>query len=94
MSLSFEWDEGKASGNLAKHGVPFSEASTAFADSLSRTIPDPLHSHDEGRLIIVGESSTGRTLVIMHTHRGEVIRIISARTATHRERKDYERGTE
>ena len=94
MSLSFEWDEGKASGNLAKHGVSFSEASTAFADPLSRTIPDPLHSHDEGRLIIVGESSAGRTLVIVHTLRGEVIRIISARKATPRERKDYERGAE
>jgi uncharacterized DUF497 family protein len=44
MSLSFEWDEEKASGNLAKHGVSFSEASTVFADLLSRTIPDPLHA--------------------------------------------------
>jgi len=94
MSLSFEWDEGKASGNLAKHGVSFSEASTVFADSLSRTIPDPLHSHDEGRFIIVGESSEGHTLVVAHTHRGEVIRIISARKAAPRERRDYERGTE
>jgi uncharacterized DUF497 family protein len=94
MSLSFEWDEGKASANLAKHGVSFSEASTVFADSLSRTIPDPLHSHDEERFIIVGESAAGRTLVVVHSHRGEDIRIISARKATPRERKDYERGTE
>jgi hypothetical protein len=79
MSLSFEWDEGKDSGNLAKHGVSFSEASTVFADPLSRTIPDPLHSDDDGRLIIIGESSAGHTLVVVHTHRGEVIRIISAR---------------
>jgi hypothetical protein len=94
MSLSFEWDEGKASGNLAKHGVSFSEASTVFADPLSRTIPDPLHSHDEGRFIIVGESSAGHTLVVVHTHRGGAIRIISARKAISRERKEYERGTE
>jgi hypothetical protein len=94
MSLSFEWDEGKASANLAKHGVSFSEASTVFADPLSRTIPDPLHSDDEGRFIIVGESAAGRALVVVHTHRGESVRIISARKATPRERKDYERGTE
>ena len=94
MSLSFEWDEGKASGNLAKHGVSFLEASTVFADPLSRTIPDPLHSQDEGRFIIVGESAAGRTLVVVHIHRGEAVRIISARKATPRERKDYERGTE
>ena len=94
MRLSFEWDEGKASGNLTKHGVAFTEASTVFADPLSRTIPDPLHSHDEGRFIILGESAAGRTLVVVHTHRGEVIRIISARKATPRERKDYEQGAE
>jgi uncharacterized protein len=91
MSLSFEWNAEKASGNLAKHGVSFSEASTVFADPLSRAIPDPLHSDDEGRFIIVGESSAGRTLVVVHTHRGEAIRIISARRATPLERKDYER---
>ena len=94
MSLSFEWDEGKASGNLAKHDVSFSEASTVFADPLSRTIPDPLHSDDEERFIIVGESSAGHTLVVVHAHRGEAVRIISARKATPRERRDYERGTE
>jgi uncharacterized DUF497 family protein len=94
MSLSFEWDEDKSSGNLAKHGVSFSEALTVFADPLSRTIPDPLHSHDEGRFIIVGESSAGHILVVVHTHRGEAVRIISARKATPRERKDYERGIE
>ena len=94
MSLSFEWDKDKASGKLAKHGVSFSEASTVFADPLSRTIPDPLHSHDEGRFIIVGESSAGHTLVVVHTPRGEAVRIISARKATPRERRDYERGIE
>jgi uncharacterized DUF497 family protein len=94
MSLSFEWDEGKASGNLAKDGVSFLEAPTVLADPLSRTISGPLHSHDAGRFAIVGESAAGRILVVAHTHRGEAIRIISARKATARERKDYERGTE
>ncbi len=79
MSLSFEWDKEKASGNLAKHGVSFSEASTVFADPLSRTIPDPSHSDDEGRFIIVGESSAGRTLVVVHTHREAAIRIQRAK---------------
>jgi uncharacterized protein len=94
MGLSFEWDEAKASENLKKHGVAFSEASTVFADPLSRTIPDPLHSDEEGRFVILGESASGRTLVVAHTHREESIRIISARKATSGERKDYERGRE
>ena len=94
MGMTFEWDEGKASENLAKHGVSFAEASTVFADPLSRTIPDPLHSDEEDRFVIMGETASGRTLVVVHTHRGENIRIISARKATSRERKDYERGNE
>jgi len=44
MSFTFEWDEEKATENLTKHGVSFSEASTVFGDPLSRTIADPLHS--------------------------------------------------
>ena len=94
MSLTFEWDEEKASDNLTKHGVSFAEASTVFADPLSRTIPDPLHSEEEERFVILGESAAGHTLVVVHTHWEENIRIISARKATPRERKDYERGVE
>ena len=77
-----------------KHGVSFSEASTVFADPLSRTIPDPLHSEEEDRFVVLGQSGLQHTLVVVHTYRGEVIRIISARIATSRERRDYERGKE
>ncbi len=94
MSLTFEWDEGKASENLTKHGVSFAEASAVFADPLSRTIPDPLHSDEEDKFVILGESASGQTLVVVHTYREDNIRIISARKATSRERKDYERGVE
>jgi uncharacterized DUF497 family protein len=94
MSFTFEWDDGKASENLKKHGVSFSEASTVFADQLARTISDPLHSDEEGRFVILGQSGLQRSLVVVHTHRGDIIRIISARRATPRERKDYERGKE
>jgi uncharacterized DUF497 family protein len=78
----------------AKHGISFSEASIVFADLLSRTIPDPLYPHDEGRFIIVGESAAGRTFVVVHTHRGEAVRIISARKTTPHERRDYEQERE
>ena len=57
MNLTFEWDEAKASGNLRKHGVSFAEASTLFADPLSRTIPDPLHSDEEYRFVVLGRIS-------------------------------------
>ena len=94
MSLTFEWDERKASDNLKKHSVSFSGASTVFADPLSRTIDDPLHSVEEERFVVLGESSLQHLLVVVHSYVGNTIRIISARSATARERKDYERGKE
>ncbi|MDL1981227.1 MAG: BrnT family toxin [Deltaproteobacteria bacterium] len=75
---------------MGKHGVSFQEASTAFEDTLSLTIDDPLHSNDEKRLVLIGMSYNNRILVIVHTERGDNIRIISARKATKKERKYYE----
>ena len=61
MSFTFEWDEEKAAENLTKHGVSFSEASTVFADPVSLTIPDPLHSQEEHRFVVLGQSGLQRT---------------------------------
>ena len=66
------------------------EASTAFRDILSLTIDDPLHSIEEERLVLIGMSYKNRLLVVVHTERGEDIRIISARRATKIERNNYE----
>ena len=90
MPLSFEWDPAKAKTNLSKHGVSFEEAATVFGDILSLTIPDPAHSQVEDRSITVGQSHSGKLLVVVHTERGDNIRIVSARRASRRERKQYE----
>lgn len=92
MGLEFEWDDDKAKANRKKHGVSFEEASTIFGDPLARTIHDPLHSDEEDRFVTLGESERGRLLVVVFTDRDDRIRIISARVATRRERKDYEQG--
>jgi uncharacterized protein len=92
MGLIFEWDASKAKLNLRKHGVSFEEASTVFLDSLARTIHDRLHSEEEDRFVNLGESQLRRLLVVVFTDRGDRIRIISARVATRRERRDYEQG--
>lgn len=94
MGLTFEWDEKKAKQNLKKHGVSFEEAAAVFGDPLSRTIADPLHSEDEDRFVILGESLGRRLVVAVFTESGENIRIISARRASRRERTDYEEGIE
>ena len=94
MGLLFEWDPKKARLNVKTHGISFDEASTAFRDPLSQTIDDLLHSEDEERFVLIGRSIQGRLLVIVHTERGDRIRIISARLATNKERLRYEENEE
>jgi len=90
MPLIFEWDKHKAKSNLTKHGVSFEEASTVFGDPLSLTIPDPAHSQVEDRFIIIGQTRQQKLLVVVHTERGDNIRLVSARRASRKERKHYE----
>jgi len=90
--VEFEWDPKKAADNLAKHGVSFQEATTVFDDVLSVTVPDPDHSVEENRLIIVGLTHRGRLLIVSHAERGDRIRIISARELKRTERTAYEEG--
>jgi uncharacterized DUF497 family protein len=90
--LQFEWDEEKDRSNGKKHGVTFEEAKTAFLDEDARVIPDPDHSDDEERFVLLGLSTRLRVLVVCHCYRGddEVIRIISARKADADEIRQYQ----
>jgi len=91
MGLSFEWDPRKAAANEKKHGVSFKEASTVFGDPLAWFQQDSGHSQGEDRLRLLGRSSENRLLAVLFTDRGdELVRIISARPATSRERHKYE----
>jgi uncharacterized DUF497 family protein len=90
MSLQFTWGPKKAAANLRKHGVGFPEAATAFADPHSITIADPDHSVGEERFVLIGQSDRRRLVVVAHVERGDLIRIISARPASRRERNTYE----
>lgn len=92
MSMEFEWDENKAAANLSKHSVAFDEAKTVFEDMLYVDFYDPDHSYDEHRYIIVGQSKIGRLLIVSYTEREDVIRLISARETTRKERQAYEEG--
>jgi uncharacterized DUF497 family protein len=91
--IAFEWDPAKDSANRRKHNVGFAEASTVFDDPLSITVPDPDHTISEERFVIVGMSSERSLLVVVHTVRGERIRLISARSATKHERRNYEESS-
>jgi uncharacterized protein len=88
--MAFDWDEDKASGNLVKHGISFDEATSVFDDPLFLTFADPMHSIEEQRFLIMGETTTGNLLVVSYTDRTNITRIISARPVTRKERRAYE----
>lgn len=90
MGILFEWDLEKGLSNLTKHDVSFEEAATVFADPLARIFDDPDHSRLESREIIIGHSAAHRLVVVSFAARRDSIRIISARKATRRERRNYE----
>ena len=91
--MEFEWDPKKAAANLAKHTVSFEDATTVFGDPLGRITADPRHSVEEERLVLLGLSESKHLLAVMYVDRGQAIRIISARPATRRERRNYEEVT-
>ena len=88
--MDFEWDSEKDRDNETKHRVSFVEASEVFDDDYSSCVRDPEHSRGEYRYLIFGKSHQGRYLVVSYAERTEIIRIISARPMTPRERKAYE----
>ncbi|MEQ9238943.1 BrnT family toxin [Coleofasciculus sp. E2-BRE-01] len=93
MNLQFEWDNQKASLNFKKHGVSFEEAQAVFNDLMAYIFEDELHSVGERREIIIGHQNNRLLLVSFTERRRNIIRIISARLATKKERKDYEQFT-
>ena len=93
MGVKFEWDSAKAQSNHRKHGVSFAEAATVFWDPLAATAVDARSEEEtEVRFVTVGTSKRGRLLVVAHCDRGDVVRVISARKPTRRERVSYEKG--
>lgn len=88
--MIFDWDDNKEKINIAKHGIDFSTAALVFGDDNRIEKYDELHSENEDRYITIGEIN-GVSIVVMvvYTERAEVIRIISARLATRREKEAY-----
>lgn len=88
--MNYEWDEVKAQLNIAKHGVSFDEAATVFCDEYGLVVFDEDHSDDKERFYLLGMSRKDRILLVVHCYRSnDIIRIISARKATIREKAQY-----
>jgi uncharacterized DUF497 family protein len=89
--LRFTWDVAKAVENLRKHEIDFREATTAFSDPHSISIPDPDHSRPgEERWLLLGFTQSGQLVVVAHADQRDEIRLITARLATRPERETYE----
>ena len=89
--MRFEWDPKKAASNVRKHGISFDEAVTVFKDPLAFIFDDTAHSEQEHREIIIGMSTLRKMILVCFVERIEnTVRIISARSATRQEMKDYE----
>lgn len=93
MNIRFEWDAAKAAANQRKHGVSFELAIRVFSDPLAFSRQDRIEDGEQ-RWQTLGMVGSVLLLLVAHTVRedgdGEVIRIISARAATRKEKRDYE----
>jgi uncharacterized DUF497 family protein len=89
--ITFQWDEKKNKLNQKEHGVSFEEAGSVFYDENAVQYYDPDHSDEEDRFLMLGLSNRLRVLIVSHCFREDdsVIRIISARKAVRKERKEY-----
>ncbi len=88
----FQWDEGNIDKNLLKHQVHNWECEQIFFNEPLIILDDPKHSLSERRLAAFGQTDGGRLLTIVFTEREKLLRIISARDMSRRERGFYERA--
>ncbi|MDJ0591957.1 MAG: BrnT family toxin [Pleurocapsa sp. MO_226.B13] len=86
--MRYQWDRNKAATNLNKHGIDFADAVSVFSDELAITIFD--ERFEEERFVTIGTDCFNRILVVVYTLRNDEIRLISARKATRKERRQYE----
>ena len=84
---AFEWDPRKAASNARKHGVQFADSVAVLEDQFALTLPDD--AYGEERWVTIGTDGLARVLAVVYTWRGSTIRIISARPATQKERRQY-----
>jgi uncharacterized DUF497 family protein len=88
----FEWDEANADKNWIQHQVTPGECEEAFFNDPLLVVPDETHSKREPRFYALGQTDAGRRLFMAFTIREQLVRVISARDMSRRERKEYQRA--
>jgi len=89
--MDFEWDPQKARLNVRKHRVHFADAVSVLEDEQALTVTES-SADGEARWVTLGADALGQVLVVVYTWRGKNVRLISARPATSRERREYGEG--
>ena len=88
--IGFDWDRGNLDKNWTLHGVPFWECEQVFFNEPLLVVEDVSHSGAEKRYYALGRTEAGRRLFVVFTIRRNLVRVISARDMSRRERKRYE----
>jgi uncharacterized DUF497 family protein len=88
----FEWDVGNEAKSQDKHAVGCNEAEQVFLNAPLKVLFDPAHSETEPRFHAFGQTDARRLLTVAFTVRGDLIRVISARPMSRKERKFYEQA--
>ena len=89
LCTGFDWGDGNAGKNWEKHQVSDGECEQAFFNQPLIAMPDREHSAEEDRILVLGKTDSGRKLFVVCTIRGDLIRVISARNMTRREKEVY-----
>jgi uncharacterized DUF497 family protein len=91
MFMKITWDPNKAEINVKKHGIRFSDAEMVLYDSFAMTLEEQIVANEQ-RYVTIGTDAVARIIAVVYSYRSDTIRLISARKATRRERKQYEEG--
>ena len=91
QATGFEWDAGNLEKNWRTHQVSAAECEQVFFNQPLIAAPDVAHSGQEPRFYSLGQTDAARLLFLVFTLRGTLIRVISARDMSRKERKVYEK---
>jgi len=87
--MKFEWDENKRMANILKHNIDFIDVVFVFDDHKRLNIIDDRKDYNEIRICTIGQMQQELVIVVVHTDRNGITRIISARRANKKERDQY-----
>lgn len=94
QATGFDWDRGNETKSWTRHSVSQAECEQLFFSDPLLVVADDAHSAAEARFLALGRTTADRRLLVVFTMRGSLIRVISARPMSRREREVYRNAEE